>query len=79
MSKNTYLLIVFLLCMVLFFSPASGKVFKVPSEYATIDLAIGAAYDGDTIMIARGTYEHTSLDVNKRLTLASNYIYEETN
>ena len=75
MSKNTNLLIAFLLCMVFCVSPVSGKVFKVPSEHPTIDLAIGVASDGDTILIARGTYEHTTLNINKRLTLASDYIY----
>jgi len=74
MSKSTNLLVAFLLCMVLFVSPVSGKVLKVPSEHPTIDVAIGVASDGDTILIARGTYEHTTLTVNKRLTLASDYI-----
>jgi hypothetical protein len=74
MSKSTNLLIAFLLCMVLCVSPVSGKVLKVPMEHPTIDVAIGVASDGDTILIARGTYEHTILNVNKRLTLASNYI-----
>ena len=74
MSKSTNLLVAFLLCMVLCVSPVSGKVLKVPSEHPTIDVAIGVASDGDTILIARGTYEHTTLNVNKRLILASDYI-----
>lgn len=74
MSKSTNLLVAFLLCMVLCVSPVSGKVLKVPSGHPTIDVAIGVASDGDTILIARGTYEHTTLNVNKRLTLASHYI-----
>jgi hypothetical protein len=74
MPTNTNLLIAFLLCMVLCISPVSGKVLKVPSEHPTIDVAVGIASDGDTILIARGTYEHTTLNVNKRLTLASNYM-----
>ena len=74
MSTSTNLLIAFLLCMVLCISPVSGKVLKVPSEHPTIDVAVGIASDGDTILIARGTYEHTTLNVNKRLTLASDYI-----
>ncbi|MHC4539803.1 MAG: hypothetical protein ACYS74_08485 [Planctomycetota bacterium] len=47
---------------------------RVPSEHPTIDGAISAASDGDTILIAPGTYEHTILTVNKRLTLASDYV-----
>ena len=57
MSKNTNLLIAFLLCMLFCVSPVSGKVFKVPSEHPTIDLAIGAASDGDTILIAGKGHE----------------------
>ncbi|MBL7189761.1 MAG: hypothetical protein ISS70_25815 [Phycisphaerae bacterium] len=74
MSTSTNLLVAFLLCMVLCVSPVSGKVLKVPSEHPTIDVAISVASDGDTILIARGTYEHTSLNINKRLTLASDYV-----
>ena len=74
MSKSTNLLAASLLCMVLCVSQGSGKVLKVPGEYPTIDVAIGVASEGDTILIARGTYEHTILNVNKRLTLASDYI-----
>ena len=74
MSKSTSLFVAFLMYIVLCVSPVSGKILKVPSEYPTIDVAIGLASDGDTILIARGTYEHTSLNVNKRLTLASNYM-----
>jgi len=74
MSKSTNLFVALLLCMALCVSAVSGKVLKVPGEHPTIDAAIGAASDGDMILIARGTYEHTTLNVNKRLTLASDYI-----
>ena len=79
MSKSKNLLVAFLLCMVLCVSPVSGKVLKVPSEHPTIDVAIGVASDGDIILIARGIYEHTTLNVNKRLTLASDYISTKEN
>jgi hypothetical protein len=35
---------------------------------------ISVASDGDTILIARGTYEHKILTMNKRLTLAYPYL-----
>jgi len=60
--------------MVLCVSPVSAKVLKVPGEHPTIHVAIAIASDGDTILIARGTYEHTTLNINKRLTLASDYM-----
>jgi hypothetical protein len=74
MPTGRDLLVAFLLCMVSCVSPALGKVLKVPSEHPTINVAVGVASDGDTILIARGTYEHTTLNVDKRLTLASDYM-----
>ena len=35
---------------------------------------ISVASDGDTILIARGTYEHKILTMNERLTLAYPYL-----
>ena len=74
MSTSEDSLTACLLWMVLCVSPVLGRVLKVPSEYPTIDAAIIAASDGDTILIARGTYEHTILTINKPLTLASDYL-----
>ena len=74
MLKSINLLVASLLCDVLCVSVVSGRVLKVPGEYPMINVAISVASDGDTILIARGTYEHTTLNVNKRLTLASDYL-----
>jgi len=48
---------------------------NVPEDYQTIQEAIVAASAGDTILLAPGTYVvESSVDVPKKLTIASNYI-----
>lgn len=54
-----------------------GAVLKVPGDHKTIAAAVQAAADGDTILIARGTYTVDSLKVSKVLVLASDYINSE--
>jgi parallel beta-helix repeat protein len=46
----------------------AGTIIYVPGDYATIQAAIDAASDGDTIMVAAGLYEQ-SVVINKSLTL----------
>ncbi len=46
--------------------PVSGAMLRVPSQYATIQPAIDAAVEGDTVLIAPGTYRG---DGNTNLTL----------
>ena len=48
---------------------------SVPSSYATIEAAITAASDGDTIQVADGTYGTstvTTLSINKSVTIIGN-------
>jgi parallel beta-helix repeat protein len=51
-----------------------AQTINVPADYATIQLAIDAAEDGATILIANGTYEENLVVSNKNLTIASEYI-----
>lgn len=50
-----------------------GATLKVPSDYKTIPQAIEAATEGDTILIAQGTYIVDALNISKELELTSNY------
>lgn len=47
---------------------AWSRDLAVPGQYATIQVAIGEAEDGDTVVVAPGTYTE-SLTINKSITL----------
>jgi len=55
-------------------SASFGAVLKVPEDHKTIPEAVAAAAAGDTILIAPGTYTLDSLQVAKKLVMASNHI-----
>ena len=69
MIKKTSLI---LLSLLLFFSSISIAVeLNVPADYATIQSAINAATDGDTIVVSPGQYEETGLLIDKQITVTS--------
>jgi hypothetical protein len=45
---------------------AAGDVHKVPQDHPTIQDAVNAAADGDTILISAGTYDESVLVVSKK-------------
>jgi parallel beta-helix repeat protein len=51
---------------------APGRIIHVPADVPTIDAAIRTARDGDTVLVAPGTYRG-SLMVSRSIVLASHY------
>ena len=49
-------LVISVISLVLFSSLSFGATINVPTDYSTIHAAIDAASDGDTVMVADGTY-----------------------
>jgi fibronectin-binding autotransporter adhesin len=51
---------------------AAGSIIKVPDDYATIQAAIDAVGDGDTILVATGTY-YENLSITEGITLSGGW------
>jgi len=77
MKKKTLALVVSIVlaasCLVLPFPVnAAHRAIIVPKDYSTIEDAINAASNGDTVFISRGNYEgfkNQTLVINKTITL----------
>lgn len=46
---------------------ASAATLKVPTQYKTIQTAVNAAHDGDTIQVAKGVYKEAVVIENKNI------------
>ena len=53
-----------------------GATLNVPGTYSTIRAAIAAAQEGDTIVIADGTYKEDEIRIDKSLRIGSNFILD---
>lgn len=53
-----------------------GATLHVPGTYSTIREAIAAAQEGDTIVIADGTYKEGEIRIDKSLRIGSNFILD---
>ena len=71
MKKLLYLFI-------LLFSFLSATTINIPSDYTTIQEGIDASVDGDTVLIAQGTYTE-NLILEKEIVLASHALNDDLN
>ena len=55
----------------------SANTINIPADYSTIQEGINASVDGDTVLIAQGTYYENLTIFEKEIVLASHAIYDE--
>ena len=65
----------YILCILLF-SFGSSRVSNIPADHATIQEGINASVDGDTVLIAQGTY-YENLILEKEIVLGSHALYDD--
>jgi hypothetical protein len=51
----------------------TGRILRVPSEFSTIELAVKNSADGDWIILAPGKYFEMKIDVDKSVTISSEW------
>jgi hypothetical protein len=50
-----------------------GRILRVPSEFSTIEMAVKNSADGDWIILAPGKYLEMKIDVDKAVTISSEW------
>jgi len=70
-GTGSILLALWLACV----SLAQGTILRVPEDFPAIQPAMNASADGDTVLVARGTWAGLYVSPVHSLTLCSNYIF----
>src|SRR5437868_10807737 len=69
--------ILIVIALLIFASSLNANIRNVPGSYATIQAAINASVNGDTVLVAAGTYMENINFRGKKIVLTS--IYYQTN
>ncbi len=70
--KNFTSFIILLCCVV----PVNAQIINIPGDHSTIQAGIDAASDGDTVLVAEGTYLENIRFIGKAITVASQFILD---
>jgi hypothetical protein len=68
--------ITIIMCGLLWAAIINAQVIHVPADQPTIQAGINAATDGDTVMVAEGTYYENINFLGKAITVASHFIMD---
>jgi len=64
--------------VVILFTSLVGKVIQVPSQFASIQVAINNAKNGDTVLVATGLYYENLNFRGKKIMVASRYLTDQS-